>query len=176
MTPRDTNGAPDVHPGLLRSTESPDPAEALLDRPLSDRIREFKYRFAQAAVFGLPVLALQYLGPHLGGAESTRWIGLFQALLAGWVLYVSSGVLFEGLIHLLHRNRPTLDLLVILLALPLYLASLATWIIGLTGRSLFRPVFHWPVLLILAWAGLRWAQLHRRRQSREPYTPPAPPG
>jgi cation transport ATPase len=147
----------------------------LLNRPLTDRIREFKYRFAQAAVFGLPVIALQYVGPHLGGAESSRWIGLFQALLAGWVLYVSAGALFEGLIHLLRRNRPSVDLLVMLLAACLYLVSLATWMVLLAGRFRFHPVFHWVVLLILGWAGFRWLHL-RRRQTRAPCTPPAPPG
>ena len=149
--------------------------ETFLHRPLADRVREFKYRFAQAAVFGLPVIALQYAGPHLGAGESGRWIGLFQALLAGWFVYVSSGMLFEGLIHGV-RGNPTVDLLVILAVIGLYLVSLIAWLTLLpAGRPWFPPVFHWPVLLILGWAGFRWAQL-RRRRTRAPYTPPAPPG
>jgi cation transport ATPase len=172
MSDRDPNGNPDAHPGHLRSEGKSDP---FLDRPPADRIREFRYRFAQSAVFGLPVVALQYLGPSLGGAESGRWIGLFQALLAGWVVYVSSGMFFEGFIHALLRYRPTADFIVILLAMGLYLASLATWFNLVMGRRWFAPMFHWAVLLILAWAGFRWAQLHRRR-TRAPCSPPAPPG
>ena len=63
---------------------------ALLARDDDQRLREYKYRFSQAAVFGLPVLALQGWGRSLGGPESERWVGVLQALLAGWVVYVGA--------------------------------------------------------------------------------------
>lgn len=141
----------------------PEPGlDTFLHRPLDDRIREYKYRFAQSVVFGLPVVALQYLGPSLGGAESGRWVGLFQALLTGWIVYVCSGMLFEGVIRALNRRRPTADLVVILAAITLYFAGLVTWINLLLGRHWPSPGFHWTVLLILAWVGFRWLQLSRR--------------
>src|SRR5687767_3056847 len=74
-----------------------DTLQSLLDRPVSERLRESKYRFAQSVVFGLPVLALQWFGYRLGGTEADRWIGLLQLLLAGWIMYVgAAGLLFEG--------------------------------------------------------------------------------
>src|SRR5262249_32594294 len=83
--------------------------DSILHRPVSERVREYKYRFAQSLVFGLPVLALSLFGPALGGPEAGRWIGLLQSLLAGWVMYVGvTGMLVEALM----RRRLTLDGLV----------------------------------------------------------------
>src|SRR5271156_1761343 len=74
---------------------------ALLDRPRADRAREFRYRLGQAVVFGLPVIALEQFGHHLGGPESDRWVGILEALLAGWVVYVgAAGLAFEGIVRL----------------------------------------------------------------------------
>src|SRR5688572_5630049 len=82
-----------------------DNLETMLSRPLDQRVREHKYRFAQAAVFGLPVLGLQYFGHKLGGPEAGKWVGLLQALLAGWVMYVgAAGMLFEGILLLRRRG------------------------------------------------------------------------
>ena len=64
-------------------------------------MREFQYRFAQATVFGLPVIALQICGPSLGGADAPRWVAILQILLCGWIVYVgAAGILFEGAILL----------------------------------------------------------------------------
>src|SRR4051812_47121983 len=69
----------------------------LLRRPASERAREYRYRFGQSLVFGLPVVILQLWGLGLGGPEAAKWVGVFQALLAGWVIYVAAaGMFFEG--------------------------------------------------------------------------------
>lgn len=137
------------------------PTPDWLSRPLADRAREHRYRFAQGMVFGLPVVALQYLGPLLGGAEAGRWIGLFQALLAGWVVYVSAtGMLVEGLL----RHGRSIDFPVALLALSVYLTSLISWL-GLIfqGRPFgLPPAFHITVAILVVWTGLRWWWLTRQ--------------
>ena len=111
-------------------------------------MREFRYRCAQSIIFGLPVLALQWLGPRLGGPEAPRWIAILQALLAGWIIYIAAaGMLLEGVIARTHL----LDTFVALLAIGLYLLSLVGAV----------RVFHWVVLLLMAWTALRWTWLAR---------------
>lgn len=121
---------------------------ALLDRPPDQRRREYKYRCAQAIVFGLPVLFLEYFGRYLGGPETGRWIFILQALLAGWVMYVgAAGMLIEGVIH--PRAGTLLDLGIALVAIGLYVSSMFTqW-----------RLFHAAVILIAGWCGFRWARL-----------------
>lgn len=128
----------------------------LLNRPHEQRVREFKYRFAQAVVFGLPVVALQRYGSALGWVEAGRWVGILQLLLAGWVMYVgAAGMLFEGL--LLLRRKVTTDFIIALLAAGLYL-----WSVGLVGIVLVRgtvshrPLFDVAVIVIAGWSGVRW--------------------
>src|SRR2546428_9823632 len=76
------------------ATDTPVP---VFDRSAAQRRQEFKYRFGQSIVFGLPVIALQWFGRSLGGAEPDRWVTLFQALLAGWAVYVrATRMLGEG--------------------------------------------------------------------------------
>lgn len=126
----------------------------LLSRPDDQRRREFKYRFAQGVVFGLPVIALQYFGPRLGPADSERWVSLLQALLAGWVLYVNLGMFFEGVV----TRRLSGDLLVASIAMLLYAISVISAMAGIIiGRLLYRPLFfHVAVAILILWAGLRW--------------------
>lgn len=122
------------------------------------RRREYQYRFAQSAVFGLPVLALQYIGPSLGGPESERWIGVLQAILCGWVTYVgAAGMLSEGVI-ILFRGKLTFETLLSLIAVGLYLFS-AVSVLGVIvhGALFYRPLlFHVVIVLIAAWTGFRW--------------------
>ncbi|HEX3356939.1 MAG TPA: hypothetical protein VHS31_08210 [Tepidisphaeraceae bacterium] len=135
----------------------------LLNRPADQRAKEFKYRAAQSFVFGMPVLVLQWLGPHLGGPESPRWIAILQALLSGWIIYIAAaGMLFEGLILL--RHRLTSDLIVSAIAILMYLYSLGAVLpIFITGRLAYGPMlFHWAVILLLGWTTLRWFQTRRR--------------
>ena len=129
----------------------------LLSRAPDQRLREYKYRFGQSVVFGLPVIALQMYGRALGPTDSERWVSLLQALLAGWVLYVNLGMLFEGIL-LLPARRVTGDFIVTILAVALYAASLISAAHGVvTSRLLFRPLlFHVVVVVLAAWTGWRW--------------------
>jgi cation transport ATPase len=131
--------------------------EQLLARPLEQRLREYKYRCAQAIVFGLPVVALQYFGTALGGPEAPRYVAVIQALLAGWVMYVgAASMLVEGWI-LIDRRGLTIDFCVAFTAIAGYLFSLVTGVhILVTGRGV-PPAFHVSVLILAIWTGIRWA-------------------
>ena len=136
--------------------------DTLMSRPPEQHVREFKYRFAQTVVFGLPVLALQFFGPSLGGApeESRRWIAVLQALLTGWVTYVAAaGMLAEGI--LLLGKRFSLDPVVAAIAVGLYLVSLGSALgVLVRGQPLFDPMlFHVVVILLAVWCGWRWWRL-----------------
>ena len=148
----------------------PDPTPPLLDllhRPPDQRRREYQYRFAQAVVFGLPVLALQRFGHSLGGHEAGRWVAILQGLLAGWVVYVgAAGMLFESIVWLF-RRRFTVDLLPAAAAVLLYVLTM----LRLATHS--PPWFHWAVLLIAAWTGLRWWRLARLERLRQRPMDPA---
>jgi hypothetical protein len=134
----------------------------LLNRPPEQRVREYKYRFSQSIVFGLPVVALQWCGPRLGPADAQRWVSLLQALLCGWVIYVNLGMLFEGLITL--RQRIGGDLVIAAAAVTLYLVSLVSALHGIfTGRLWYPLLFHVCVMVLALWTGWRWLTLARRR-------------
>src|SRR3954454_63989 len=123
---------------------------ALLTRPAEQRAREFKYRCAQSMVFGVPVLALQWIGPRLGGTEAARWIAILQALLCGWIVYVAAaGMLFEGLVA--RSSRFIADMVVGFLATSMFLFSAVCVIpIFIVGRLLPAPLlFHVVVLLLI---------------------------
>jgi cation transport ATPase len=129
----------------------------LLSRPNSQRRLEYKYRTAQAIVFGLPVLALHIVGPRLGGPDAPRWTGLLQAILTGWIIYVgAAGMLLEGMITAARSSLA--DMLVAFVAIAVYIYSAALVIIMIfTGRTLqLHPFFHICVLLVVAWCGWRW--------------------
>jgi hypothetical protein len=148
-------------------TDATPPArlEQLLARPDDQRLREYKYRCAQAVVFGVPVFALQWLGPSLGGPEAPRWIAILEALLAGWVVYVgAAGMLFERIV-LLPRRGVHVELLVAFLAVALYLTSLIRGVIPIfiTGHVGGGPLlFPWSVALIAVWSAMRWRQFAAR--------------
>jgi hypothetical protein len=132
----------------------------LLERGPEQRLREYKYRFSQSAVFGLPVIALQYWGRALGPADSARWVSLLQALLAGWVLYVNLGMLAEGV--LLLRQRLTGDLIAAGVATGIYLFSLVSAMHGIVSARLWYPLlFHASVIVLAGWTGWRWFRLAR---------------
>jgi len=134
----------------------------LLNRPLDQRLREYKYRFSQSVVFGLPVIALQWFGPRLGPVDSQRWVSLLTALLCGWVVYVNLGMLFEGLLTL--RQRISGDLIVAMIAVTLYLVSLVSALHGIITARLWYPLlFHVCVIVLALWTGWKWSALARRR-------------
>jgi cation transport ATPase len=141
---------------------------SILDRPAADRLREYKYRCAQAIVFGLPVIFLEYFGHRLGGPEAVRWVAILQALLAGWVMYVgAAGMLVGGSIRLLGK-RFDADLVVALVALGIYIgSSVSTAQILLGASTSGKPLFHWSIILVIGWTALRWGQYSRLlRRSR----------
>ena len=133
-------------------------------------MREFRYRFGQAVVFGAPVIALQVFGRSLGGAESDRWVTVFQALLAGGVVFVAAtGMLVDGAMLLVSGRKPSraawCDLAVASAAFILYLSGLPR-LVGLVAG--YESVRNWPapfaacVSLLAVWTGLRWmAQKNR---------------
>ena len=140
--------------------------ESMLSRPRDERRREYRYRFSQSVVFGLPVVALQAYGPALGPLDSDRWVSLLQALLAGWVVYVNLGMFAEGV--LLRGRGLRGDLAASALAIALYLYSLISSAAGVAvGRLWYRPIlFHVTVILLAGWTGWRWWQLARRSDGR----------
>ena len=128
----------------------------LLNRPLEQRIREYKYRFGQSVVFGIPVVALHLWGRALGPADYQRWGSLLAALLCGWVVYVNVGMLVEGIL----TRRVSGDVLVGAVALALYLCSLVSATHGIVTAHLLYPLmFHWCVIILAAWSLWRWIRL-----------------
>jgi hypothetical protein len=112
-------------------------------------VREFRYRCAQSIIFGLPVLALQWFGPRLGGPEAPRWTAILQAMLTGWILYIAAaGMLLEGIISRKHLGDTFVAV-----------ASICLYLLSLTG---IVRLFHGVVLLLILWTALRWAWLARR--------------
>jgi cation transport ATPase len=120
----------------------------VLDRPIEQRVREHKYRFAQTLVFGLPVIGLQYFGHRLGGPESARWVVIMQAILTGWILYIgATGMLSEGAMLFAKRRAITGDFLVANLAVAIFLISLV---------PRCPRMFHIVVIVLAIWSGARW--------------------
>jgi len=102
-------------------------------------------------------VALQIWGSGLGGREAGKWVGVFQALLAGWVIYVAAaGMLFEG-VFLLPR-RLSADLVCALITVAIYLLSSLRLVHVLSGGGTARPMFHFVVLIMATWSGVRWCQ------------------
>ena len=131
-----------------------------MDRSHDERRREYKYRFAQAVIFGMPVLALQMFGTSLGGPEAARWIAILQALLSGWITYIgAAGMLFEGAVLLASRRRITGDLLAAAVAVFCYLLSLFGLVLPIlfTARPGPAPnLFAVTVLTVALWSGWKW--------------------
>ncbi len=142
-------------PSVLRLQE-------LLNRPADQRLREYKYRFAQSVVFGIPVVALQWWGRVLGPVDADRWVSLLQVLMCGWVLYVNLGMFVEGM--LLIQSGLRADLVVAGIASGLYLYSLISALHGIVrGHLWYRPLlFHVCVIMLAGWTGWRWWRMTRR--------------
>ena len=96
-------------------------------------------------------------GPSLGPADAERWVSLLSALLAGWVLYVNLGMLFEGLLLLVAGRRFTPDLAVATVAAALYLISIVSGAHAIvTGRLLWPLMFHASVIVLGGWSAWKW--------------------
>lgn len=137
-------------------------------------VYEYKSRLATVLVYGLPALAVHYLGPVLaggvdgadgsGGTRAMLYPWLFEMLLVGWVC-VAGGwpILWQGAVSLAHL-RATGDLLTLLIVVWAYVPSVVGVLsIPLTGRAWFGspadgggPMFHAAVYALgLAVLG-RW--------------------
>jgi cation transport ATPase len=139
---------------------TPPDIQTVLDRPISERLREHKYRFAQCVVFGIPVIALHFLGPKLGGADAARWTGLLQSLLTGWIVYLGAiPLLAEGFLLIMHRQFK-IDVLIGHCAVVLYIIGVAGWIMTVRGRTAFYPsAFSFCVIILVLWSGVQWLRL-----------------
>ena len=147
-----------------KTTEKESRLGELLSRPLDQRVREYRYRFGQSIVFGLPVIALHFWGSKLGPVDSQRWSSLLQALLCGWVVYVNLGMLFEGLID--RRLRFGGDFIVACIAVTLYLAGLISALHGIIASRLWYPLtFHVCIIILATWSLWRWLRLSRASSS-----------
>jgi len=134
--------------------------QSILNRPLSERIREYKYRFAQCLVFGLPVLALHFFGPKLGGAEAGRWAGLLGALLSGWCLYVGALAMVSEGAMLLAFGKMRFELLLGIVVVVFYVVGVVGWIFTLRGRSApIGSAFSVVVVILVLWSGVQWIWL-----------------
>jgi len=111
------------------------------------------------------VWGLELFGPSLGGPESARWVGVLEAFLTGWIVYVAAaGMLFEGLVLCWWRRRLVPDLPVAAAAVGMFLWSgfeVAVVVLrASTGRTsgadLPGPLFHWCVLLLATWSAFQW--------------------
>ena len=144
----------------------PSPEHELLNRPVAERLREYKYRFAQSTVFGLPVLALHFIGPQLGGSEAPRWIGLLEILLAGWVVYV--GIL-AMIVEAIIRKRAGLDSVLAGAALISYLIAAFLYARLMVQLQPFRLMWGFPteVMIAIVLNGMRWTMLtmHDNREN-----------
>jgi cation transport ATPase len=130
----------------------------LLGRPRDQRRREYGYRCAQSLVFGVPVVALHYFGTSLGGPEAPRYVAVLQALLCGWVMYVgAAGMLAEGWLLLRARRRASVDGVVAVTAILVYILSLVAAVQILMARRHLPLFFHVSVLIVATWTGIRWA-------------------
>ena len=103
------------------------------------------------------MLALQWFGPRLGGAESERWIGILQALLCGWIVYVAAVGMTVGAV--LEFAPPLVgDLIVGMASILMCLWSMGAVIpVFVTGHLAYHPIlFHLIVMLLLVWTAIRW--------------------
>lgn len=143
-----------------------DPA-ALRDRV----VYEYKCRLATAVVFGLPAMALHYLGPVLaGGGTGTRsmlYPWLFEMLLVGW-LCVASGwpILWQGGLSLAH-GRITGDLLgaavIVFSFVPSAVGVLSLIVADQPWFGSIGPAFHAAAAAVMLATAQRWLS-HRHAQ------------
>ena len=118
-------------------------------------------------IFGLPVLALQVLGPKLGGPESARWIGLFQLLLAGWVMYIGAvGLFAEAMLEepiRRHCSKTAFGAAVGFFSIGFYVIGVMCWVMVMFAKLKVLPAaFAVAVSLPTVWSGIQWLRLARR--------------
>lgn len=113
------------------------------------------------------MLALHFFGPRLGGPESARWIGLMQALLAGWCLYLAALPMLSESLMLIAMGKLRIELAVSLAAMILYIIGVTGWIFTLRGRAAPLPsAFSVVVVILILWSALHWFRLARETESQ----------
>jgi cation transport ATPase len=141
----------------MTPTPTPPPTETAAR---IERLRQWKYRLTQSLVFGIPVFALHFAGPRLGGPEAARWIGLLESLLSGWVLYVGGlGMIGDALL----RRRWTIHAAVAIAAIVAYgmgIARLIALLVDAKTPGLSRG-FVASTALIVAWSAIAYAATNR---------------
>jgi cation transport ATPase len=131
----------------------------VLTRPLEQRTREHKYRFAQTVVFGFPVIGLQYFGERLGGSESARAVAIIQFVLSGWILAIgATGMLSEGVMLLIARRRISGDFLVGACAVILFAFSCISSAALFFRTSAGPRLFHVVVIVLAVWSAIQWSR------------------
>ena len=129
---------------------------------------EYRSRFATAIMFGLPALALHYIGPTLTGDPTNLrqmfYPWMIECLLVGW-LCIAAGwpILWQGGLSLFHL-RPTADLLTTAIVMVSFVPST----IGIFSVLFFdqpwfivdAPIFYATNFTIIIAVLQRWL-LHR---------------
>ncbi|MEE9212700.1 MAG: hypothetical protein V3U29_08610 [Phycisphaeraceae bacterium] len=131
-------------------------------------VHEYKSRFATALVFGLPALALHYLGPLLAGHPTEPrgmfYPWLFELLLVGWACIAAGWpILWQGGLALV-RLRVTGDLLTSVIVIAAFVPS-AVGVVSMLGAaepwmSADGPACHAAILAIIIAVLQRW-MVHR---------------
>ena len=131
-------------------------------------VYEYRSRFATAIMFGLPALALHYIGPTLTGDPTNLrkmfYPWMIECLLVGW-LCIAAGwpILWQGGLSLFHL-RPTADLLTSAIVMVSFVPST----IGIFSALFFdqpwfivdTPIFYATNFTIILAVLQRWL-LHR---------------
>lgn len=110
-------------------------------------VYEYRTRFAQSLVFGMPAIALHYLGPVLavGGGESAGnmlYPWLIQMVLVGWALWAGGlPILWQGVMSAIHL-RATADLLTTFITFAAFIPSVLGMVAVIFG---YEPWFGTPV-------------------------------
>lgn len=135
-------------------------------------IYEYRTRFAQSLVFGLPAVILHYIGPVLavGGGESASnmlYPWMIEMVLVGWALWAGGlPILWQGVMSALHL-RTTADLLTTAIVFAAFIPSLIGVVSVIFGHepwfnsgqgstSQAGPTFHVAMLAIMLALFQRW--------------------
>lgn len=136
---------------------------------LRDRTeKEYRRRLAVALMFGLPALALHYVGPYLAGDDSPRRMAfpwLFELLLVGWACVAAAWpMLWQGALSALYL-RPSADaftsLLIVVAFVPSAVGVIAMAFVETPWFSVSSPPMFYAVVGAL-WVCLlqRWLLHH----------------
>ena len=119
-------------------------------------------------VLGLPIILLEWMGPHgnaAGGAASTSlWVAFFLATV---IMIRVGGAFFRGAWRTLRHGRANMDALVVMGAGTAYLYSTAVLVWAALGRTLGEghTHYHEAVLILSVIALGKWLEARARSQA-----------